>query len=195
MYRRNTETTEAGGRIPTNEPAPETVAECLIDDRKFKPAAANAIREFRASKPWRGDVQERFDKLNNLHDLLCVVYGITTELRLIPLADAPQGYDPESNVIALAPDLSVVSYLYCFAMATGFGPAGARSWGFGAFRRFFPNSYARLVPIGNVLVSQATAAELRIHEAAASDDPTESEGGDAFQSLLDMFRRRGNSMN
>jgi hypothetical protein len=154
-YLRSPRTTAAGGRIPPCEPYPATVDEC-IEDRTYKPAAVAAIRDFRRSKPWRGDWQERAEKLMVLHQDLCAAYGLTTRLEFERGDDAqPSGsscYMPQTNTIRLRGRLSVVTYLHEFAHALGYGEQGACRWSINLFRRFVPRSYARLQHEGHCLV-------------------------------------------
>jgi hypothetical protein len=91
-----------------------------------------------------------------LHRDLTAAYGLTTRLEFERGDDSqPSGsscYDPVRNMIRLRGRLSVVTYLHEFGHALGYGEQGACRWSINLFRRFFPRSYARLVPEGHTLV-------------------------------------------
>lgn len=154
-YRRSTRTTAAGGRIPPRETYPASVAEC-IEERTYKPETVAAVRDFRRSKPWRGDWIQQVSKLAELHRRLIVAYDLTTRLDFSASgADVSSGsssYCSVTNTITLQGRLSVVTYLHEFAHALGYGEQGACRWSINLFRRFFPQSFARLRQEGHMLL-------------------------------------------
>lgn len=146
----------AQGRVPTNEPYPATVAECLVDGKKYKPAALAAMRAFRAAKPFRGSVARRKKLFQTLHAALCAAYGLSTAVRFevdcrgVAESD-DSAYSARLNRITLRGRLSVLTYLHEFGHALGYGERGACIWSINLFRRMFPQSYSRLVAVGHTL--------------------------------------------
>lgn len=138
-----------------SEPYPRTVAESLDPDAKYKPAVLRAMREFRAARPFHGSEAERFAKFAALHILLCEAHGIFPALHRGAATDGTSGgsfFRPGENSITLSGHLSVITYLHEFAHAMGKGERGACRWSLNLFRRIFPRSFARLVPVGHTLV-------------------------------------------
>jgi hypothetical protein len=135
--------------------------------RKFKPEVVEAIRAFRATKPWRGTLQERFEKFKQLHKALCGAYGMTTTLKASWQEDGSSGasyYDPSSNTLVLTGKLSVVTYLHEFRHAIQHRSHGAAqfpqpeldacAWSLSLFARFFPLSFSRCTFDGHTLVKR-----------------------------------------
>lgn len=136
---------------------PATVVEVLVDGMKFKPEALRALRAFRQSKPWRGNLRERMDKLAILHQALCEAYGIPRpRLQFVQIAESGRGngfYDRADHSIGLVNKLSVVTYLHEFAHARGFGERGACRWSINLFRRMFPRSFAHCTFEGHMVIN------------------------------------------
>jgi hypothetical protein len=59
-----------------NNSYPETVAEVIDDQMKFKPAVLAAVHAFKASHPWRGTLDERHAKFRKLYADLSAAYAI-----------------------------------------------------------------------------------------------------------------------
>jgi hypothetical protein len=130
---------------PGNYPA--TVAEVLDDSMGFRPATFAALEAFRASRPWRGPLPIRQEKVRVLHAGLCGVYGKRTVLAFENQEGVASGescYRPSADAIILRGRLSVVTYLHEFAHALGRGERGACRWSLNLFRKVFPASFARL---------------------------------------------------
>ncbi|MCE9533964.1 MAG: hypothetical protein K8T89_23005 [Planctomycetes bacterium] len=136
--------------MPYRANYPATVAEVLSDRRKYKPEALKALRAFRRSKPWRGTFNERREKFGKLHEELCRVYGLCTQLKF--WARDVAYYSPGEDRINL-PTLSVVTYLHEFAHARGADERQACGWSINLFRRIFPRSFARCRHHGHMLVA------------------------------------------
>ena len=155
-FPRSTTTSPAGGRIPPMESYPRSVSEC-VEERTYQRETVAAIREYRRSKPWRGSLSERTQKLRRLHSALCTAYGLTTDL-ICSVGDDDAGssggshYSPSRNRITLTGRLSVITYLHEFGHALGYGEQGACRWSINLFRRFFPRSYSRLQAEGHTLI-------------------------------------------
>lgn len=148
-------TAAGGGRVPHREPYPRSVAECLQDGRRYRPAALAALRAFRRSRPWRGTIIERLEKFQHLHAALCAAYGLSTRLRCVDVdrnrCSGSSSYTPIADMITLRGRLSVVTYLHEFGHALGYGEQGACRWSINLFRRMFPRSFARLRASGHTL--------------------------------------------
>lgn len=127
---------------------PRTVAEVLDVNRKYKPDVLRAVRTFRRSRPWRGTVAERREKLAALHRTLCAAYGLTVALRF---CHGPDCFIPATSEIRLSKP-SVVTYLHEFAHAAfGSCERTACGWSINLFRRVFPRSFARCRQAGHML--------------------------------------------
>jgi len=127
-----------------------TVAEVLDDTMLFERRTLRAVRAFKRQKPWRGELQQRREKINALHAELCTATGKATTLRwnLRVPADADSGgsyYDARQDRITLLGRPSVVTYLHMFARALGNDRIGAFRWSLNLFRKMFPISWSRLV--------------------------------------------------
>jgi hypothetical protein len=161
-HRRSTRTARGGGRIPPQEPYPQSVAECLEDGRKYKPDVLRVMKAFRRDKPWRGTLIERKAKIVDLHLKLCHFYGLTTALDTTQVSETGNSgascYEPGRNRITLRGRLSVVTYLHEFGHALGYGEQGACRWSLNLFRRIFPNSYERLQHVGHTLTRPGDAS-------------------------------------
>lgn len=135
---------------------PETVAEVLDDNTRFKLAALCAIRIFAKSGPWSGTTDDRKEKFRKLNHDLAVAYGIREPDLLFGVLDGSSScrsrYMSSSHEIVLTGKLSVVTYLHEFAHARGMGERGACRWSLNLFRRVWPRQYGRLTHHGHMLV-------------------------------------------
>lgn len=140
---------------------PATVAEVIRPQRQYKPEVLAALRVFRASKPWRGTVEERKGKFLRLHHALCAVYGrrILLDFSIGEIeTERGNGYcTAEGRIIGLVGKLSVVTYLHEFAHSI-FGPdeRQACDWSINLYRRIFPRSAARMSTQGHLIVRPST---------------------------------------
>ena len=129
---------------------PATVAEVLDQTKTYRPAALRALRRFKRSKPWRGNRGERLGKRIVLLVELSRAYGIPTPTLVVGQRDS---YTYGAHVLSLGPRMSVLSLLHEFAHAKGIrSERGACAWSINLFRRIFPRSFARLVPVGHTLI-------------------------------------------
>jgi hypothetical protein len=139
---------------------PASVAEVIDADRKYKPEVLDALREFRRSKPWRGTVEARKEKLRQLNDKLNAIYRRNTVLLFaVPDPELARGngwYSRTGDTICLEGKLSVVTFLHEYAHAL-FGPSeqAACSWSVNLYRRIFPRSAARMSSEGHLIVNAA----------------------------------------
>lgn len=153
--------------MPNRANYPATVAEVIDDSITYKPAALAAVRAFARSKPWRGTASERIAKVIQVNSDLAAAYSIPVpQLFFMDLADGllnppptPPGssgssfYRPSDHSITLTGKLSVVTYLHEFGHALGKDERQTCRWSLNLFKRCFPRSYARLRPMGHMLVS------------------------------------------
>jgi hypothetical protein len=122
----------------------------------LNPAARAAVKAFRDAKPWRGTRDERGGKFAELHRGLCRAYH--RETMLIRDDGDPDGssgssaFDGRKDRITLRGRLSVVTYLFCFAAATGVSRRAALRVAIDTFRHFFPRSFARCRVVNGLLV-------------------------------------------
>ena len=139
---------------------PESVAEVLDDAMKFRPAALQAMRDFRDAKPWAGTIEERQEKFRVLNRALAAAYQIAEpELAFENLDGGSSGrshYVRSSHRIVLVGKLSVVSYLHEFGHARGYGERMACRWSINLFKRIFPRRFSRLIQVGHMLVHPRT---------------------------------------
>jgi len=120
-------------------------------------AGREAVKAFRDAKPWRGTPEERLAKFTELHRGLARAYDLETILiregNDEEGASAGSCFAPRVNRIVLRGKLSVVTYLFCFALACGLHHIAALAWAKDTFRHFFPRSFARCTDVGGMLVN------------------------------------------
>jgi hypothetical protein len=127
----------------------------LDDTMTFKPEHLAALRRFRSTKPWRGTIEERCEKLRLLNTELSLACGLPEPaLKFEGLGERGGDglYDPFSHQIILFGKVSVVTYLFCLGGARGFEAVKAQKWAINIFRRVFPRSFAGCRLEGNMLV-------------------------------------------
>jgi hypothetical protein len=139
---------------------PSTVREVLNDAMTFKPAALAALRDFKKSHPWRGSIDERHQKIRQVHQALCAAYGLNSPPRLIfgndhTTCSGRSCFIPAMNTIVLRGRLSVVTYLHEFAHVRGMGERQATAWSVNLFKRVWPRLFARCQPEGHMLRAPA----------------------------------------
>lgn len=142
--------------MPYTANYPDTVGEVLRRQKKYNPDALRAMKAFRRSKPWRGDFQEQKAKFQALHDALCEVYGMTTELRFVNIGGGDSGsshFIPTQNRINLCGRFSVITYLHEFGHARGWDERYACIWSINLFKRIFPKSFERCDFQGHMVVN------------------------------------------
>jgi hypothetical protein len=139
-----------------NDPYPKTVAEVLNDQMTFRPAALTALRAFKASRPWRGSLDDRHQKFKTIHSALCEAYSLNPPPRLIfgndhASCSGNSCFIPAMNVIILRGRLSVVSYLHEFGHARGMTERAAAAFSINLYRRIWPKLFARCIHDGHML--------------------------------------------
>jgi hypothetical protein len=128
--------------------------------KKHNRDALAAAKSYAEDKPWRGDVDERSQKLANFCWSLCDAYSIDAPNAIVRHPDFGSGpadgwYDPEAEAIVLTGGFSVMAFLRLFAahlehMRGRFYSNGdinryAARWANGLFKKAFPKSWAKLV--------------------------------------------------
>ena len=141
--------------MPTEPNYPASVAEVLDDNLKFRPGVLAAVRRFKASKPYRGSLDERKSKFAALHQDLCAIFGKTTTLTFGTLDGSDSGsssYCPGTDTITLKGKLSVVTALHEFGhVVFGADERKACKWSVNLFRRTFPVLFSRCAQDGHTL--------------------------------------------
>jgi len=133
-------------------PYPRTVAEVLDDSMEVPPELDAAMRRFRASKAFRGTPAERTQKLRSLYAEVCAIYHIDSP-ELLVKPGALDCYIPSLHRVELNRDrLSVITALHELGHVLGKSEAQTCRWSLNLFRRYFPKSFAKLTPVGHMLV-------------------------------------------
>ncbi len=120
----------------------------------FRPSTLRAVHTFASSKPWRGSLQERQKKFQQLHAALCQIYGVNPTLVFLGDGIGDSGlsnFQARTNVITLIGRLSVITFLHEWGhVLKGRSEFEACRWSLQLFKRFFPKSFARLRWEGHV---------------------------------------------
>lgn len=126
---------------------PRHIQGILNQRQRFSAETLAAVREFRAEKPWRGNIKERQAKLLALHAKLADQYGLKTTVMFNGVgADRPSDasyFDDRKNAIVMKGRISVVTYLHLLCAARGFERVRCVSWSLQLFKRMFPLSWSR----------------------------------------------------
>jgi hypothetical protein len=144
--------------MPYNPNYPASVAEVIDDSMTFRPSTLEAVRNFKASYPWRGSTDERKAKFERLHEALCGIYGKQTTLTFGQLDGQSSGsssYCPSTDTITITGKLSVVTYLHEWGHALGKDERQACKWSLNLFKRVFPRLFARSQRQGHMIISPA----------------------------------------
>ena len=142
--------------MPYTANYPDTVAEILNSEKKYKGDTLRALKTFRRAKAWRGSLVERGEKFEALHLALREIYGLNTTLRFGILDNTSSGnscFNPATDTITLSGKLSVVTYLHEFGHARGMDERDACIWSVNLYRRIFPKSFERASFVGHMVVS------------------------------------------
>jgi hypothetical protein len=124
------------------------------DQHEFTPEVLEVLRQFRHLKPWRGTLAERREKFFKLHDALCLLHPTLTVGWALNLQNIPEpelehgdgGLKPDGDKqIILVGKLSVVTYLFCFAMVVqNRNREQSIAWANALYKRIFRRSAARM---------------------------------------------------
>jgi len=141
---------------------PQCVLEVVDDQMTYRPEVIHVVRRFAQRQPWRGTVEDREAKFEQLNRDLAVAYGIAMPALNFKCIDGSSSgsshYIPTQHRIVLVGKLSVVTYLHEFAHALGMDERGACQWSINLFKRCFPQQYGRLVHVGHMLIRPADVA-------------------------------------
>ncbi len=151
------------------EPYPRRVND-VVQPMRYHAACLQAVREFAAERPWKGDRETRRAKFEQLHEKLCRVYSKRTRLEFGDSWKPGAGVGTSGSsfyvvpmtrggdVIRLRGRMSVVTYLHEFAHALGKGETGAARWSINLFRIIFPSRFAKCRGERHMVISLANAA-------------------------------------
>jgi hypothetical protein len=127
------------------------------DQMKYKRETIKAMKKFKATNPWKGTVDERFEKFKTLCDELKVIYTLPG-LELDADIQRPYSpsiwscYCPSEKLILLHGRFSVVTFLHEFAHAMDKNEFGATRWSVNLFRKIFPEKMDALKNNGHCLI-------------------------------------------
>jgi len=127
---------------------PATVQEILDDTMKFKPAVLRAVRAYSKSRPWRGTLEERRQKIRALYAALAIAYSIPTPT--LVFGDNGEGDSgrscaiPAMGTVILRGKNSCISAFHEFHHLLDNSEREACRWSLNLFRRCFPRSWAHL---------------------------------------------------
>ena len=133
---------------------PSTPEAAIGQPLKFPAATLKAVRAFARSKPWKGKLEERQRKFQQLHSDLSQIYGFNPTLIFHGYGTGDSGgsyFSRGANVIVLAGRFSVISFLHEWGHCLrGSSEFEACRWSLRLFQRCFPKSFARLRWDGHV---------------------------------------------
>lgn len=138
--------------MPYRANYPATVAEVLVDGKKYKDDTLRALKAFRRIKPWRGSDEEKRVKFVNLNAALAGIYDIAEPKLVFVPSSGSSYYCPHSNELVMVGKWSVVTFLHEFGHARGFDERRTCRWSINLFRRIFPKSFARCEQVGHMLL-------------------------------------------
>lgn len=135
------------------DPYPETVEEVLDDDFVYPDAVHTAMKRFRRSKPWDGNMK---DKLLSLNVELANYYAVEPpQVVFVRRFAYGSCYFPVGNLIVMQETsrnkFSVLTFLHEFGHALGKNEKETCKWSINLFRQYFPKSFARLMPVRHTL--------------------------------------------
>lgn len=128
---------------------PNSIHELDLDSCQFPPAAVEAMRKLARSRPWRGSISERKQKLLTLAVDLSAAYGVPVPRVTFDLRGEDSGgscYYPDSRTIILrGAHLSVISMAHeLFHHILGPSEHEVCRHSLSLFKRCFPLSWERL---------------------------------------------------
>jgi len=140
---------------------PACVTVLLGEEIAFSTETLQVVREYAASRPWRGTRLEQRQKVRRLYAGLTRAHGVTS-LRIVfggqTDCDSTRScYLPRFHTVVLrGPRISVVTALHEFGHHLGLDEHGACAYSLQLFRQCFPKSFARCVPDGHMLRARRT---------------------------------------
>ena len=130
----------------------------MFDDQmKYKRETIKAMKKFKAANPWKGTVDERFEKFTALCDELKVIYtlpGLELDAHIQrPYSTSVSScYCPSEKLILLSGRFSVITFLHEFAHAMDKNEFGATRWSVNLFRKIFHEKMDALKSNGHCLI-------------------------------------------
>lgn len=122
----------------------------VIHDVKYKRETLTALKQFKASRPWKGALADRIVKFWDLHVELCRIYGKNVGLDFDPSVMLNEGsgrsnFNQLTNTITLHGKLSVLTFLHEWGhVLKGRSEYQACVWSVNLFRKVFPDNFSRL---------------------------------------------------
>ena len=133
---------------------PQSLPAALGQPLTFRPSTLRAAKSFASSKPWRGSLNERQQKFQQLHAALCQIYSVNPTLTFLGDGTGDSGdsnFQARTNVITLCGRLSVITFLHEWGhVLKGRSEFEGCRWSLQLFKRFFPRSFSRLRWEGHV---------------------------------------------
>jgi hypothetical protein len=145
----------------------------VIKERKYKPDVIRAMYALKRQKFYAADNNRKKELICELHEKLCAIYGKTTTLAFKLKEDAPievcQGmdfldvfvgsrYDKVAGKITVVGKPSLITYLHEFAHSVfGDSEKKACEWSLNLYKRVYPKDFAKLTPVGHVMVKKPAA--------------------------------------
>jgi len=133
---------------------PHSLEGALGHPLKFRPSTYRAVRAFARLRPWRGTLEDRQAKFQQLHASLSAIYNVKPTLIFEGdgTGDSDGSYfSTRENVIVMTGRLSVVTFLHEWGhVLKGGSEFGACRWSLQLFKKCFPKSWERLRWEGHV---------------------------------------------
>ncbi len=136
-----------------------TVAEALSNNVRFTAPVVDAVKLGRASKLWRGTLDERKEKFQAMHSAFCQALEIEASLNLSRVTGRGlclyrvKTRDGKTTIY-LSGKLSFVTYLHAIGDAVGYEANARLSFAVNLFRKYFPRSFAACRQVGIFLVKK-----------------------------------------
>lgn len=116
--------------------------------QRFSADCLAAVQVFKNSKPWKGTIDERQEKLRTLHNEFNRIYNLNRPMlnfiEIDPLArPGSSSFGLVDGAINLFTKLSVVTYFIAVCQARAFSPRESIRWAQELYRQQFPKSAAR----------------------------------------------------
>ena len=94
---------------------PQNLEAALGSPLTFRPSTLRAAKSFASSKPWRGSLNERQQKFQQLHAALRQIYNVNPTLIFLGDGTGDSGlsnFQARTNVITVCGRLSVITFLH-----------------------------------------------------------------------------------
>lgn len=132
----------------TSSEYPATAKEVLNPPVVFRQSVVDAMKVFKAEKPYRGSLEERMGKFMRLHQKLNAIYSKNTRLVFDSIGDEDSGsshYNQPNDSIVLQGKMSIITYLHEYShVINGRSEKKAVRWSLNLFRKTFPKLFEKL---------------------------------------------------